>query len=121
MQIGYDRYNATSTVQKLEAVGYECVEVKQHSSVLHPPTKLLREVSLLDKTPANIATSVETRDDGDILVEYRVDEPLEEGIDYIRQTEQTTEAKTTTQTPEDESVMSCASKTIENYKMKRRM
>lgn len=121
VQIGYDRYNAISTVQKLEAAGYECVEVKQHSSVLHPPTKLLREVSLLDKTPANIATSVETRDDGDILVEYRVDEPLEEGIDYIRQTEQTTEAKTTTLTPEDESVMSCASKTIENYKMKRRM
>ena len=81
----------------------------------------LREVSLLDKTPAYIATSVETRDDGDILVEYRVDEPLEEGVDYIRQTERTTEDKTTTQTPEDESVMSCASKTIENYKMKRRM
>ncbi|WP_298034372.1 HK97 family phage prohead protease [uncultured Dysosmobacter sp.] len=81
----------------------------------------LREVSLLDKTPAYIATSVETRDDGDILVEYRVDEPLEEGVDYIRQTERTTEDKTTTLTPEDESVMFCASKTIEIYKMKRRM
>lgn len=46
MQIGYDRYNAISTVQKLEAAGYECVEVKQHSSVLHPPTKLLREAIL---------------------------------------------------------------------------
>lgn len=46
MQVGYDRYNAISTVQKLEAEGMECVEVKQHSSVLHPPTKLLREAIL---------------------------------------------------------------------------
>jgi len=27
----------------LEAEGYECVEIKQHSSVLHAPTKLLKE------------------------------------------------------------------------------
>lgn len=46
MQVGYDRYNAISTVQKLEANSMECVEVKQHSSVLHPPTKLLREAIL---------------------------------------------------------------------------
>jgi phage terminase large subunit-like protein len=46
MQIGYDRYNAISTVQKLEAAGYECVEIKQHSSVLHMPTKLLKEIIL---------------------------------------------------------------------------
>jgi phage terminase large subunit-like protein len=45
-QIGYDRYNAMSTVQKLEKKEYECVEVKQHSSVLHPPTKLLKEYVL---------------------------------------------------------------------------
>ena len=45
-QVGYDRYNAISTVQKLESEGLECVEVKQHSSVLHPPTKLLREAIL---------------------------------------------------------------------------
>lgn len=46
MQIGYDRYNAISTVQKLEEEGYECVEIKQHSSVLHMPTKLLKEAVL---------------------------------------------------------------------------
>ncbi len=46
MQIGYDRYNAISTVQKLEEAGYECVEIKQHSSVLHMPTKLLKELIL---------------------------------------------------------------------------
>lgn len=49
VQVGYDRYNAISTVQKLEAAGLECVEIKQHSSVLHSPTKLLRE-KILDKT-----------------------------------------------------------------------
>lgn len=42
-QVGYDRYNAISTVQKLEEAGIECVEIKQHSSVLHAPTKLLKE------------------------------------------------------------------------------
>lgn len=46
VQIGYDRYNAISTVQKLENAGYECVEIKQHSSVLHMPTKLLKELIL---------------------------------------------------------------------------
>lgn len=49
VQIGYDRYNAISTVQKLEAKGYECVEIKQHSSVLHMPTKLLKELVLQKK------------------------------------------------------------------------
>lgn len=41
--IGYDRYNALSTAQKLENAGYNLVEIRQHSSVLHPPTKLLKE------------------------------------------------------------------------------
>ena len=45
-QIGYDRWNAISTVQKLEAAGMTCVEIKQHSSVLHMPTKLLKEAIL---------------------------------------------------------------------------
>jgi phage terminase large subunit-like protein len=41
--IGYDRWNALSTAQKLEEAGFTCVEIRQHSSVLHPPTKLLKE------------------------------------------------------------------------------
>lgn len=41
--IGYDRWNALSTAQKLEKAGYNLIEIRQHSSVLHPPTKLLRE------------------------------------------------------------------------------
>lgn len=43
VQIGYDKWNALATVQKLEAEGFECVDIKQHSSVLHMPTKLLKE------------------------------------------------------------------------------
>lgn len=41
--IGYDRWNALSTAQKLENEGYNTVEIRQHSTVLHPPTKLLKE------------------------------------------------------------------------------
>ena len=41
--VGYDRWNALSTAQKLENNGLVCVEIRQHSSVLHPPTKLLKE------------------------------------------------------------------------------
>lgn len=41
--IGYDRWNALSTAQKLEKAGLNMVEVRMHSSVLHPPTKLLKE------------------------------------------------------------------------------
>jgi phage terminase large subunit-like protein len=48
LQIGYDRWNALSSAQKLESAGYELVEIKQHSSVLHMPTKLLLE-SILSK------------------------------------------------------------------------
>lgn len=40
---GYDRYNCISTANKLQENGIECIEVKQHSSVLHPATKLLYE------------------------------------------------------------------------------
>lgn len=45
-QIGYDKWNALATVQGLETDGYECVEIKQHSSVLHMPTKWLKELIL---------------------------------------------------------------------------
>lgn len=41
--IGYDRWNAMSTAQKLDEAGYNTVEIRQHSSVLHPPTKWLKE------------------------------------------------------------------------------
>lgn len=47
--IGFDRYNCISTAEKLETEGYTMVEVKQHSSVLHAPTKLLQE-SILERT-----------------------------------------------------------------------
>ncbi len=46
--IGFDRWNALSSAQKLEKGregehGYNMIEIRQHSSVLHPPTKLLKE------------------------------------------------------------------------------
>ena len=45
MGVGYDRYNALSSAQRIEREGngIKTVEVKQHSSVLHPATKLTRE------------------------------------------------------------------------------
>ncbi len=49
IQLGYDKWNAISTIQKLEENGIECVEIKQHSSVLHSPTKLLKEKILSKK------------------------------------------------------------------------
>ena len=47
-QVGFDRYNAISTVQKLEGAEnpLECVEIVQHSKTLHRPTKLLKEYIL---------------------------------------------------------------------------
>ena len=49
VQIGYDRFNCVSTANKLQEAGYETVEVKQHSSVLHQPTKFLQESILQRK------------------------------------------------------------------------
>lgn len=45
LQLGFDRWNALSSVQKFENAenAIECVEIRQHSSVLHPATKLLEE------------------------------------------------------------------------------
>lgn len=42
--LGYDRYNALSSVNKWGTAGINCIEVKQMSAVLHPPTKLLAEL-----------------------------------------------------------------------------
>ena len=42
--LGYDRYNAIFSAQKWESEGIVTVEIKQHSSVLHPPTKWLSEL-----------------------------------------------------------------------------
>lgn len=42
--LGYDRYNAISSAQKFESGGITCVEIRQHSSLLHSPTKWLAEL-----------------------------------------------------------------------------
>lgn len=41
--IAYDRYNCIASSNRWYEEGYEVVEMKQHSSVLHPATKLLKE------------------------------------------------------------------------------
>lgn len=47
--LGYDRYNALSSAQKWESgdngkyKGINCIQIRQHSDTLHPPTKLLYE------------------------------------------------------------------------------
>ena len=47
--VGYDRWNALSTAQKLERAGLCCVEIRQTSSILHPSAKLLKECILNKK------------------------------------------------------------------------
>jgi phage terminase large subunit-like protein len=47
--LGYDRYNCLSSAQRFERSGIKTVEIKQHSSTLHPATKLLKE-SILNRT-----------------------------------------------------------------------
>lgn len=42
--IGYDRYNAISSAQKWDDAGLVCIEIRQHSSLLHAPTKWLSEL-----------------------------------------------------------------------------
>lgn len=51
----------------------------------------LREVSVLDVTPAYIATSIETREDESTLVEYRMDMNAEEAEFRIEEPEKRTE------------------------------
>lgn len=49
LQIGYDRYNCVSSANRWYEAGYDVVEVKQHSLILHPATKLLKESILTQK------------------------------------------------------------------------
>lgn len=47
--IGYDKYNAASTIGKLENAGYECFEIRQNALGLYPGTKFLREQILSEQ------------------------------------------------------------------------
>jgi len=47
--IGYDKYNAVSSANRWLEEGLEVVEIKQHSSTLHPATKLLKESILQER------------------------------------------------------------------------
>lgn len=48
-QIGYDRWNAISSANRWYDSGLNVTEIKQHSSVVHPATKLLKESILNEK------------------------------------------------------------------------
>lgn len=77
----------------------------------------LREVSILDKTPAYIATSIETRDGDDVLVEFRAE--LEEP-DYQVEETTATDTQCKKMDPDSESQMRQVARTIEFCKKKRR-
>lgn len=47
--LGYDRYNCIATANRLDNHGISTIEIKQHSSVLHPATKLLKEMVLTNR------------------------------------------------------------------------
>lgn len=48
--IGYDKWNAISSVNRWrDEGGYDVIEVKQHSSILHSPTKLLKEMIIQER------------------------------------------------------------------------
>lgn len=48
--IGYDKWNAISSVNRWkDEGGLDVIEVKQHSSTLHAPTKLLKEYVIQEK------------------------------------------------------------------------
>jgi len=78
----------------------------------------LREVSILDKTPAYIATSIETRDEDQLLVEYRLD--TVSAPDVVRTVETETKETVTEQDEYGESQTEIQRKTVEVFKLKRR-
>ena len=49
LDIGYDRYNCVSTANRLYSLGYNVTEIRQHSAILHPATKFLKEKILTQK------------------------------------------------------------------------
>lgn len=46
LNIGYDRYNCISSANRWYKSGLDVTEIKQHSSILHPATKFLKELVL---------------------------------------------------------------------------
>lgn len=79
----------------------------------------LREVSILDVTPAYIATSIETRDDTETLVEFRM-EDAEPDITEIREKEEKEEPEKEKNTDETATDAFLAGKRAEIFRLKRR-
>ena len=49
LDIGYDRYNCVSSANKWYSMGLNVTEIRQHSSVLHAPTKFFKEKVLQEE------------------------------------------------------------------------
>lgn len=79
----------------------------------------LREVSILDVTPAYIATSIETRDDTETLVEFRM-EDTEPDITEIREKEEKEDPEKKKDTGETAADAFLAGKRAEIFRLKRR-
>lgn len=69
--IGYDRWNAISSMNRIsDKMNWDVIEVRQHSSELHAPTKLLKEHFLQQKAKyeqnklfeINVANAKEVKD-----------------------------------------------------------
>ena len=78
----------------------------------------LREVSILTKTPAYIATTIETRDGTSVMCEFREFDAIEP--DVTRTTDRKTEEVTTTEDEWGKTESILMQKTVEIYKLKRR-
>lgn len=77
----------------------------------------LREVSILTKTPAYIATTIETRDGASVMCEFR---EFDATPDVTRTTDRKTEEVTTTEDEWGKTESILMQKTVEIYKLKRR-
>lgn len=78
----------------------------------------LREVSILTKTPAYIATTIETRDGESVMCEFREFEASDP--DVTRKTDRQIEEVTTTEDEWGKTESILMQKTVEIYKLKRR-
>ena len=78
----------------------------------------LREVSILTKTPAYIATTIETRDGASVMCEFRAFDATEP--DVTRTTDREIEEVKTTEDEWGKNEPILMQKTVEIYKLKRR-
>lgn len=70
-QVGYDRYNAISSVQKMEAEGLECVEIKQHPDAVMQIREIKCSVKAGDIIGEKLENHIQELDDNITVKESR--------------------------------------------------